>query len=192
MSSGFRNVGGGFQRRSFTHGTQDVVVGYRHDRDGLALETLPPGIDAVVLVEATPDTVVLSLDGVQRRFAVTTIASSDGVETMAIDSSLGSASLQTVPRFIDPAAQAPAGALIAPMPGSIVAVHVSIGDTVVAGQPLVLLEAMKMEHAVTAATAGTVTEVSVSVGQQVEQGASLAVVEDATVGDDTTVEGSAG
>jgi propionyl-CoA carboxylase alpha chain len=52
-----------------------------------------------------------------------------------------------------------------------------LGDTVTAGQPLVCLEAMKMEHTITAPADGVLTQLSVSVGQQVEVGAVLARVE---------------
>jgi pyruvate/2-oxoglutarate dehydrogenase complex dihydrolipoamide acyltransferase (E2) component len=63
------------------------------------------------------------------------------------------------------------------MPGGVVRVAVSVGDAVVAGQLLVVLEAMKMEHAVHAATPGTVTSVTVAEGDQVETGRVLVVVE---------------
>jgi len=77
--------------------------------------------------------------------------------------------------------QVAAGSALAPMPGGVVRVHVAVGDRVAAGQVLVVLEAMKMEHAVHAGAAGTVTEVDVAEGDQVETGRILAVVEaDAT------------
>jgi propionyl-CoA carboxylase alpha chain len=63
------------------------------------------------------------------------------------------------------------------MPGSVVRVAVATGDVVEAGQVLVVLEAMKMEHAVHATAAGTVTEVDVAEGDQVETGRILVVVE---------------
>ena len=62
------------------------------------------------------------------------------------------------------------------MPGSVVRVLVSDGDVVEAGQPVVVLEAMKMEHTLTAPSAGTVTSVAVTVGAQVETGSLLVVV----------------
>jgi len=62
------------------------------------------------------------------------------------------------------------------MPGTVVRVGVEAGETVTAGQPLVWLEAMKMEHAVNAPAAGVVTALPVTVGQQVTQGTPLAVV----------------
>ena len=63
------------------------------------------------------------------------------------------------------------------MPGSVVRIAVAAGEPVAAGQPLLWLEAMKMEHVVAAPTGGVVTELPVSVGDQVAQGTTLAVVE---------------
>ena len=75
------------------------------------------------------------------------------------------------------AAAAGDGAIVAPMPGKVIAVDVAEGDAVTAGQRLMVLEAMKMEHALTAPFDGTVTELSVSEGGQVQVEAVLAVVE---------------
>ena len=69
------------------------------------------------------------------------------------------------------------GSLLAPMPGSVIRLGAALGDTVTAGQPLVWLEAMKMEHTIAAPAGGVLTQLSVSVGQQVEVGAVLARVE---------------
>jgi acetyl/propionyl-CoA carboxylase alpha subunit len=66
------------------------------------------------------------------------------------------------------------GVVIAPMPGKVVAVAVAQGEKVIRGQTLVTLEAMKMEHALTAAFDGVVETVSVSVGAQVSEGVVLA------------------
>lgn len=81
------------------------------------------------------------------------------------------------PRFAGAAGgSASDGALRAPMPGKIVAASAKIGDAVTKGQPLVVLEAMKMEHALVAPFDGTVTEIGVSVGDQVTADAVLARV----------------
>ena len=74
-------------------------------------------------------------------------------------------------------ASAADGAILAPMPGKVIAVDVAEGDTVTAGQRLVVLEAMKMEHALTAPFDGTVTELNASEGGQVQVEAVLCVVE---------------
>jgi len=68
------------------------------------------------------------------------------------------------------------GGLRAPMPGKIVAAPAKAGDAVTKGQPVVVLEAMKMEHALTAPFDGVVAEFHVAVGDQVVDGAVLAVV----------------
>ncbi|WP_444542084.1 acetyl-CoA carboxylase biotin carboxyl carrier protein subunit [Chitinimonas arctica] len=65
------------------------------------------------------------------------------------------------------------GGLTAPMPGTVVAVHVRTGDTVEKGQPLMILEAMKMEHTILAPQAGQVAEVFFQKGEQVKEGAAL-------------------
>jgi excisionase family DNA binding protein len=65
----------------------------------------------------------------------------------------------------------------APMPGAVIAVHVRPDATVVGGDPIVTLEAMKMEHVVPAPGPGRVTELSAAVGDQVTRGAVLARIE---------------
>jgi biotin carboxyl carrier protein len=69
------------------------------------------------------------------------------------------------------------GALISPMPGRIVSVGAEVGARVDKGQPIVTLEAMKMEHALAAPFAGTVTALSVQPGDQVADGVTLARIE---------------
>ena len=80
------------------------------------------------------------------------------------------------PRFAEPGADAVAGGLTAPMPGKVVRVLVTPGQEVAANAPLVVLEAMKMEHTVRAAAAGTVRAIHVAVGDQVDGDRVLAVV----------------
>ncbi|XRQ16299.1 biotin carboxylase N-terminal domain-containing protein [Actinomadura welshii] len=70
------------------------------------------------------------------------------------------------------------GVLRSPMPGTVLAVKAAEGDRVAQGQPLVVVEAMKMEHAVTAPLAGVVTKLPVRAGAQVALDAVLAVIEE--------------
>jgi propionyl-CoA carboxylase alpha chain len=65
------------------------------------------------------------------------------------------------------------------MPGKVIRVDAAPGDTVVAGQSLLVLEAMKMEHEILAPTAGVLTALPVGVGDQVDAGTLLAAIEDA-------------
>ena len=81
------------------------------------------------------------------------------------------------PRFVSPDDAGRAGSTVAPMPGRVVALFVAAGDTVVAGQPLLTLEAMKMEHQITSPHAGTVAEVYVQPGQQLDGGQPLLKVD---------------
>jgi len=76
------------------------------------------------------------------------------------------------------AAQAVVDAALAPMPGRVVSVHVAVGQSVQAGDRLAVLEAMKMEHTMTAGRAGRVAEVMVAEGDQVEAGAPLVRLDD--------------
>jgi excisionase family DNA binding protein len=70
--------------------------------------------------------------------------------------------------------------VVAPMPGQVLAVHVAVGSAVEAGDPILTLEAMKMEHAVQSPRAGRLTAMSVSAGDQVARGQTLGVVDDPT------------
>ncbi|HET9345191.1 MAG TPA: biotin/lipoyl-containing protein, partial [Candidatus Limnocylindrales bacterium] len=67
--------------------------------------------------------------------------------------------------------------IVAPMPGSVLRLHVAPGDDVDAGDPLVTLEAMKMEHVVAAGASGRVAEIAVTAGRQVARGDVLAVIQ---------------
>ncbi|MEL7208741.1 MAG: acetyl-CoA carboxylase biotin carboxyl carrier protein subunit, partial [Actinomycetota bacterium] len=71
------------------------------------------------------------------------------------------------------------GSLVASMPGTVRAVPVAVGDAVAAGDTIVVMEAMKMELALTAPTDGTVTEIDVAVDDTVETGTLLAVITEA-------------
>jgi biotin carboxyl carrier protein len=121
-----------------------------------------------------PDRVVADIAGVRREFAV----AQAGADWF-VDSPLGATRLTELPRFPEPGSQAAAGSLIAPMPGTVVRVEVTPGAAVTAGTPVVVLEAMKMEHSVRAPHDGIVADVAVTAGQQVDLGTVLAVVEPA-------------
>ncbi|RZU54156.1 propionyl-CoA carboxylase alpha chain [Krasilnikovia cinnamomea] len=172
VRSGFRNIEVGYRSRTYAAGPEEFEVRYRFGRTGLEVDRMT-GID---LVEATAEQVVLDVDGVRRRWRVGRFSTGDD-RRVVVDGPHSSIELRVVPRFTDPAAQVPAGALVAQLPGTVVRVQVRAGDAVVAGQPLVWLEAMKMEHAVHAPADGTVIDLPVVVGQQVAQGTLLAVVD---------------
>jgi biotin carboxyl carrier protein len=123
-------------------------------------------------VSATSDRVVLSTGGVERPFDVARY----GTEVF-VDGPLGPVRLTAQSRFPDPDSAVAQGSLLAPMPGSVIRVGAAVGDQVTAGQPLIWLEAMKMEHTITAPGGGVLAELNVTPGQQVDVGAVLARVE---------------
>jgi len=134
-------------------------------RDGYLVD----GYDVVVV---GPDRVTLAEHGVTTTYGVA--VHGDRVE---VDAPGSHVRLRRVPRFVDPAAAAAAGSLLAPMPGTVITVLVAEGDRVEAGAPVLVLEAMKMQHTVSAPASGTVIELDVKAGVQVAAGEVLAVVE---------------
>ncbi|TXI63587.1 MULTISPECIES: biotin carboxylase N-terminal domain-containing protein [Mycolicibacterium] len=167
--SGWRNIASGYQTKSYrTAAGDDIAVRYRFTRTGLDL----PDADGVSLVSAAPTSAVLAVNGVERAFDVARYG-----DQVFVDSPLGPAQFTALPRFPDPNDAVAHGSLLAPMPGSVVRVGAAVGDTVTAGQPLIWLEAMKMEHTIAAPEDGVLAELNVTAGQQVEVGAVLARVE---------------
>jgi 3-methylcrotonyl-CoA carboxylase alpha subunit len=77
------------------------------------------------------------------------------------------------PAGAEPTESAVDGALATPLPGTVVALEVSVGDKVAAGQTLIVVEAMKMEHAIRAPRAGTVAAIRYQVGERVAEGVAL-------------------
>ncbi|MBO0843371.1 MAG: biotin/lipoyl-binding protein, partial [Nocardioides sp.] len=159
----WRNVVSQPQRTEFDDGT---VAEWRGTRTGYEVE----GVDVVA---ATPSSVTLEADGARTTYEV----SIDG-DDVDVDSPLGHTALRRKPRFTDPADQVAEGSLLAPMPGSVVAVHAEEGEYVTAGQRLLVLEAMKMQHTISAPADGVLTKVNVKAGSQVGAGEVLAVVEE--------------
>jgi len=171
VPSGWRNVGDAWQAVTFAGPGDDIEVRYRFGRSGLAVRVDGLDLDEVELREGSRDGVDLSVAGLRRRAAVHRVGS-----TFYVDSPLGSSVLRQVDRFPLPGSGEAAGSLLAPMPGRVVRVLAAAGEQVAAGDTLVVLEAMKMEHAVRAPHGGTVGDVRVTPGEQVETGNVLVVV----------------
>ncbi|KUN91296.1 acetyl/propionyl/methylcrotonyl-CoA carboxylase subunit alpha [Streptomyces caeruleatus] len=160
---GWRNVPSQPQTKRYALAGEEIEVRYRHTRAG-GLEA-----DGVRVVHADARLVVLEADGVRRTFEVARYGDEIHVNTTR---------LTALPRFPDPTAQHAQGSLLAPMPGTVVRVADGLteGAAVQAGQPLLWLEAMKMEHKVLAPSTGTLSALHVVPGQQVTVGSLLAVV----------------
>ncbi|MFF0780826.1 biotin carboxylase N-terminal domain-containing protein [Streptomyces sp. NPDC003720] len=160
---GWRNVPSQPQAKRYEMAGEEHEVHYRHTRQG-------PTADGVRVVHTDARLVVLEVDGVQHRFEVARY----GTDRVYVNST----ALTELPRFPDPAAQLAPGSLLAPMPGTVVRVADGLteGATVRVGQPLIWLEAMKMQHQISAPVTGTLTALHATTGRQVEPGTLLAVV----------------
>lgn len=134
-------------------------------------------VDGVRILEVSPTHARLEVDGVTTETRGHISSERPGApREVWVDGPLLSARLREVPRFTDPADAVASGSLLAPMPGTVVAVKVEPGAEVAAGDAVLVLEAMKMQHTVTAPHDGTVTEINVEPGAQVASGEVLAVV----------------
>jgi propionyl-CoA carboxylase alpha chain len=183
--SGWRNLPTHGQRRSYLIGEDDCRIEYRVGRDAIdvRLGRWPePGPDGrladddrrVVTVRSIrhtigsggePANVVFEAFG--RRWS-TTVA--DDGATVRVGSNAGWTELARPARYVVPDDTGAAGGPVCPLPGTVIAVHVSDGETVVEGQLLMVVEAMKMEHKIVAATEATVTDVRFAVGDRVDAG----------------------
>jgi propionyl-CoA carboxylase alpha chain len=201
LPSGWRNVVSQPQRATFDGPRGRVEVAYLWQRDEItvmpppgpaagepgaeqtpALAAEPAAGEDLAVAAVAPSHAVLEVGGVRYRFDV---ARAGGV--VWVDSAYGSVALTPVPRLPEPVATREPGSLVAPMPGSVVRVEASVGQRVGAGQPVMVLEAMKMEHQIVAPADGLVSEVRVAPGDQVQAGDVLATVagEAAITGEDT-------
>jgi propionyl-CoA carboxylase alpha chain len=167
--SGWRNARLPDQRVSFAHGDRELEIRYQRERDG----SFRLGEGSRARIHAwSPEAIDVEIDGRRRRSRVTRLEG-----RLVIQGRRGDVELLVRPRFELPGTQAPGGGLVAPMPGKVLQVLVQTGQAVRAGETLLVLEAMKMEHPVKAPHDGVVTELRVAAGDQVENGALLLVVE---------------
>ena len=174
LPSGWRNNPSTMQRVVLDDGYSERTVDYAFGRGGAITVSVDDAALEVAVHDATATVVDATIDGVRRTARVWVSADRRSVD---VDSPLGASSYVVVPRFTDPSESVAAGSLVAPMPGAVVRVLVEAGVTVAKGDPLVVLEAMKMEHTVASPADGTVGEVRVAAGQQVDAGSVLVVVE---------------
>ncbi|MCB0983052.1 MAG: ATP-grasp domain-containing protein, partial [Ilumatobacter sp.] len=140
---GWRNNPSQLHAQTLRLGDAEHTVQYRFDRSD-RLEVLHVDGDPVELDDFTQD----SLARVTVRHEGGTVYVGGGRFAFTVP-----------PRFVSPDEAGRAGSTVAPMPGKVVRLLVAAGDTVAAGQPMLTIEAMKMEHQIVAPHAGTVVEV---------------------------------
>jgi propionyl-CoA carboxylase alpha chain len=190
LPTGFSNTAAFDPEVRFEVAGEERRVRYRQGRDGAWTVWPSPTDDRDAEAPAVEDGqrvlihtagadghLDLEIDGHRQRVRV---VGADG-ELQVLTAS-GRVELTELPRFPDPAGREVAGATLAPMPGAVVTVTVAPGDEVAKGALLVTVEAMKMEHRVTAPFDGTVAGVHVSAGQQVDADQLLVVVDRAATG----------
>ena len=168
IPSGWRNRPGSYQERVYRGDHGAYVIRY-------AVTPLPvvDGLGPIDVSECTADRVEFTHGGLDHGFSVARYG-----ETRFVDSELAPVRLDASPRFPSPEPVETPGSLHAPMPGRVVRVEARVGDSVRAGQVLVVLEAMKMEHTLRAPHDGVLDEVDCAPGDQVEAGAVLVVIRD--------------
>jgi len=205
LPSGWRNSVMPPERAVYRHGPDTVAVSYQRQRDGRFAVTVTgagtgeaagpePGGQSGSGADPPPEHVAADGEAPGLVEIVSTgggwIEFDDGGQrhrrhVFARDGRVwvqgpdGDVELLAVPRFPEAGnGEGVTGGLAAPMPGTVLAVHVAAGDTVAGGQLLMIVEAMKMEHRITAPRAGTVREIRAAPGDQVAAGDLLAVLDD--------------
>ena len=169
---GWRNVPVAEQHLQYQLGDSDVSLGYRPGPDGAVVVTLGGKPTHVTRYGREGDRLwFVEGNGHRRQVRVAT----SGARSWVLSEGLVFAFVEA-PRFPEVSARSVPGGLTAPMPGKVVKVHVAVGEIVVAGAALVVLEAMKMEHTVRAPDGGVVRAIHVAIGEQVDADRLLAVV----------------
>jgi acetyl/propionyl-CoA carboxylase alpha subunit len=172
VPSGWRNNYHSPQWVEYSAGERELRVEYRHLGDDRFSVWLGEEARELSVVSWDPPYLVFEDGGHRQRARVVF----DGDRVFVHNDSFAAA-LHRKPRFPDKSLAIPPGGCIAPMPGKVIELRVAEGDAVEAGQVLLIMEAMKMEHTVTAPHAGTVAAVSVGAGDQVDADALLVIVE---------------
>ena len=175
IPSGWRNSLMPPERVTLRHGDDDIKVEYRSRRDGtFQVRIAAEEPRTVVVFRIDADSVDVAIDGRRLRLDVTAQGARWLVHGTDFD-----VELAELPRLPPPGILEIKGGLTAPMPGNVLATHVSAGDEVREGQLLLILEAMKMQHRITAPFDGSVKEMHAVAGDQVDNGALLVLLEEA-------------
>ena len=168
MPSNWTNGRMPYQRIKLMILKNEIEIKYQLKRSGL-FEVMGTNCKIHAVDESGIDVEV----GSHRFFAQVTRAN----DQILINMPFGDLDAVIVPRFIEPGNEVPEGGLVAPMPGKVIEVRVKKGDKVKAGDTLIIIEAMKMEHSIKATENGKVTKLMVSLNQQVDNGATLLVLD---------------
>jgi propionyl-CoA carboxylase alpha chain len=169
--SGWRNGRLPDQKLVLDQGENSVTVFYRTLRDG----SFRFGDGTVAHIHSWSENGIdVEIGGRRTQARVTRTGAQ-----LIVQGPNGDLSFTERPRFKPPGGEGDASGFVAQMSGKIIGLRVKVGDRVSAGDTVLLLEAMKMEHPMRAREDGVVSEVRVTEGEQVEAGALLLVIEPA-------------
>ena len=165
---GWRSHGVGSRPFAFEFGGERAQAQLAYLRDG-SLQLAVGNVAAPLRFEDAGDAIELQFESMRERVHVYTEGETDHVFTSA-----GSAQVVSIDLLAHAGDnQSEGGRLTAPMPGKVISFSVKAGDVVKKGQPLAVMEAMKMEHTIAAPGDGTVAELLYAPGDQVAEGAEL-------------------
>ena len=156
------------QNIKFNYKEEEINVTYKANKDGSF--NIHNSSNAVVY-EYFEDGIDIEFNG-RRNFSKITTSNNK----ILVHMPYGDILLDIVPRFVVPGMEVQAGGLVAPMPGRVIDLKVKKGSKVKAGDTLVILEAMKMEHSIKATENGVISDLFISSNDQVENGALLMVL----------------
>ena len=168
IPSGWRNGRLPAQEVSLLHSGEKITVSYKTKRDGSFVFN---NGNTAKIHHWSAEHIEAEIDGERMTSLIT-----EGQGNVHLQTNRGTVSFEILPRFEPPVLQIAEGSLVAPMPGIVLEIKVSNGDTVAAGDTLLTLEAMKMEHHVKAPYKGTVEKILVSENQQLDNGVPLLVI----------------
>ena len=168
MPSGWTNGRLPNRKNIFEYEGNEYIVEYKQNRNGNFIFS---SNKSATVNSVDNDGIDMLFDN-KRHYSKVTLSKNK----ILIHMPYGDVMLDIKPRFVIPGMEVTAGGLIAPMPGKVIDVKVKKGKKVKAGDTLVILEAMKMEHSIKASEDGTVSELLISLNDQVENGALLMIV----------------
>ncbi len=163
-------------------GTYEVLVGHwpvPSEEDGtlpddqrrcVSVRNLTAGGSEGLGGSGSHNSLAVEADGLRTLHSISVLAGGSEAPAFVVGSPFGQSSWSVEGRFVDHDAAAVGAGPVSPLPGTVMAVNVAVGDTVSEGETLMVVEAMKMEHQILAATDAVVTEVRFAAGDKVDTG----------------------
>ena len=152
---------------------EEIKLRYKSNRDNSFNFSFEETSHVVTVIDSGYGSVEIDIDGQRSQYTLDKIG-----EEWLVHSTFCDFEFKELPRYPISSSDEFGGGLVAPMPGAILSIDIKPGDTVKKGDVLVILEAMKMEHRITAPRDGIVGSVQTAVGEQVENEQLLVTLED--------------